>query len=94
MHGLNGKRVIVTGGGSGIGRAVCQRFGEVLGKTPRLVGKEGSEALLNHGAEAYGELGTPAVSSDQMLRWTADWVGRRGPLHNKPTHFGVRDGKF
>ena len=28
MHGLNGKRVIVTGGGSGIGRAVCQRFGE------------------------------------------------------------------
>ena len=26
MRGLNGKTVIVTGGGGGIGRAVCQRF--------------------------------------------------------------------
>ena len=28
MRGLKGKRVIVTGGGSGIGREVCIRFAE------------------------------------------------------------------
>ena len=28
MRGLDGKRAVVPGGGAGIGRAICRRFGE------------------------------------------------------------------
>ncbi len=45
MRGLQGKRVIVTGGGSGIGREVCKRFAE-----------EGSEvAVFDLNAEGAAE---------------------------------------
>ncbi|KPQ08291.1 MAG: 2-hydroxycyclohexanecarboxyl-CoA dehydrogenase BadH [Rhodobacteraceae bacterium HLUCCA12] len=45
MRGLNGKRVIVTGGGGGIGRATCLRFAD-----------EGAEvAVLDLNAEAAQE---------------------------------------
>lgn len=45
MRGLKGKRVIVTGGGSGIGREICKRFAE-----------EGSEvAVFDLNAEGAAE---------------------------------------
>lgn len=61
MRGLAGKRVIVTGGGSGIGREVCRRFGQegsevaVLDRdsvgsteTVRLIIEEGGKACAHY----------------------------------------------
>ena len=40
------------------------------------------------------KLGAPAVSVEQMIRWTAHWIRAGGPTLNKPTHFEARDGRF
>jgi nucleoside-diphosphate-sugar epimerase len=75
-------------------RDVCARFGQLLGKTPRLLGEEWSDALLNNGSEAHRRYGPPLVDAETMIGWVADWVARGGPQLGKPTHFEVRDGKF
>jgi nucleoside-diphosphate-sugar epimerase len=73
---------------------VAARFGQLLGKSPRFQEPEGTDALLNNGSAGHARYGTPEVSADQLLRWTADWVRRGGATLGKPTHFDVRDGKF
>jgi hypothetical protein len=75
-------------------RQVCRRLGEYLGKTPQFAGQEASDALLSDGSFGYEFLGRPQITSEQMLRWTAEWVRRGGPTLAKPTHFQSRDGKF
>ena len=75
-------------------RSVAQRFGELLGRTVRFTGSERPDALLSNGHKIYALVGRPRIDIDQMIRWTADWIRRGGPTHNKPTHFEVRDGKF
>jgi nucleoside-diphosphate-sugar epimerase len=75
-------------------RDICRRLGELLDRPVQLTGKEAPDALLSDGSAAYNLLGRPEVSSEQMLRWTADWIGRGGPTLDKPTHFEVRDGQF
>jgi nucleoside-diphosphate-sugar epimerase len=75
-------------------RRVAERFGELLDKPVELTGSESPDALLSNGLRGYELLGRPAVSTEQMIRWIADWQTRGGPTLNKPTHFQTRDGKF
>lgn len=73
---------------------ICQRLGEYLSREVQFVGEEQRDALLSNARQSYPLLGEPAVGSEQLLQWTAEWVREQRPLLGKPTHFQVRDGQF
>jgi hypothetical protein len=75
-------------------RALAQRFGELLGRRPTLQASEGAEALLSNAGQAFKLLGYPSVSLEQVIEWVACWVIDGRAVLDKPTKYGVRDGRF
>jgi nucleoside-diphosphate-sugar epimerase len=75
-------------------RETCEKLGKLLGRQPVFAGTESPAALLSNARRAFGLLGQPRVSADQLLAWVAAWVRQGGPTLNKPTHFEARDGRF
>lgn len=75
-------------------RHVAMRFGEIFGVKPDLRGEESPTALLNNAARCHRLFGYPSVSLEQLIEWTAAWIGAGGAMLDKPTHFEARDGKF
>jgi len=69
-------------------------MGRWLDRPVQFVGQERPTALLNDGRAAYESLGHPAVSADQMIYWTTEWIARGGPTLGKPTHFQTHTGQF
>ncbi len=75
-------------------RAIAERFGKRFGRDPIFEGAEPPTALLSDASRCHGIFGRPEVTADQMIEWEAAWIGRGGPVWDKPTHFEVRDGQF
>lgn len=75
-------------------RDLCAQLGTLLGKPPHFTGNEASDALLSNSQLSQRLFGLPRVSTDQLLRWTAQWLLHNGELLDKPTKFQVRDGSF
>jgi nucleoside-diphosphate-sugar epimerase len=75
-------------------RDIATRLGQLLDRIPKFTGSESSTALLGNSSPLCAQLGSPAVSADQMLPWIAGWVKRGGRNLNRPTHFEVRDGRY
>lgn len=75
-------------------RDVATRMGRWLDRPVQFVGQERPTAFLNDGRAAYESLGHPAVSADQMIYWTTEWIAGGGPTLGKPTHFQTHTGQF
>ena len=75
-------------------RSVAQALGRRMGIEPQFTGHESESAWLVDCARAVSLFGPPQISLDQMLDWTADWVGRGGASLGKPTHFEARNGTY
>ena len=75
-------------------REVALRFGRAFGVEPAFDGQECDTALLSNAALCARMFGTPLVSVEQMVEWTAAWIAQGGQSLNKPTHFEQRAGAF
>ena len=75
-------------------RAVCERFGQWMGKTPAFTGREEPTALLNNARRAFELFGRPRIGVDPLMWWIAEWIMRGGASLGKPTHFESGDGKY
>jgi nucleoside-diphosphate-sugar epimerase len=75
-------------------RDLAAKFGEHFGKAPVLVGKEEPTAWLTNTSQAVQLFGAPVVDTEQLIKWTADWVRREMPSLGKPTKYEVRDGRY
>ncbi|WP_052161239.1 NAD(P)-dependent oxidoreductase [Hoeflea sp. BAL378] len=75
-------------------RFLAEQLGERIGRKPTFTGEEAQTAWLNNAGKAFGLMGYPKVTLEQMLDWVADWVSRQMPSLNKPTGFEVRDGAY
>ena len=73
---------------------IAGQFGELFHKQVLFEGAESNDALLNNAGKAFQLFGSPRVSIDRVLHWTAGWVKRGGETLEKPTHFESRSGDF
>jgi len=53
-----------------------------------------SSDLLGDPSACLCALGTPEVTTDRLLEWTAAWVAGGGRSLGKPTKFERVDGRF
>lgn len=75
-------------------REVCETFGRLWNVPVDFTGRESTTALVSNNSRARSLWGSPAVTTDRLLRWVADWIASGNPLLGKPTHFESREGQF
>jgi nucleoside-diphosphate-sugar epimerase len=75
-------------------RDLAEKLGARLGREPVIVGQEEPTAWLTDTSRATKMFGLPVVDTEQLIRWTADWVARAMPSLGKPTKYEVRDGRY
>lgn len=84
----------ITGGDTLSVRGLIYRFGELLDRSVTVEGIEADTALLSNASRSFEMFGSPQISIDQVVEWTAGWIESGGESLGKPTHFEVRDGAY
>ncbi len=75
-------------------RDLAKKFAERFRRSPIFTGSEERTALLSNASRSEQLFGSPGVTLEQLIAWTAVWLRHGGTLLDKPTHFEARDGKF
>jgi dTDP-4-dehydrorhamnose reductase len=75
-------------------RWLAEEFAKRFNKKVIFKNEPHPTALLINASESYKVFGTPSVSIEKMIGWTADWIEIGGESLNKPTHFQERKGNF
>jgi nucleoside-diphosphate-sugar epimerase len=75
-------------------RDLAAKLGALLKRDPVIVGAEQPTAWLTDTSQAVKLFGLPIVGTEQLIRWTADWLARSMPSLGKPTKYEVRDGRY
>lgn len=75
-------------------RDVATWFARRFDRPVTFAGQESDTALLSNSSRAFELFGQPTVKAEEMFEWVASWIESGGPLLNKPTHFGTRDGIY
>ena len=83
MRGLGGKRVVVTGGTSGIGEATCRRFREEGARVLSLALDDGEDNVLCDVADA-AQVGAAFARVDELLGGVDVLVANAGISIRKP----------
>jgi len=84
----------VTGPGAVSVRELAERIGKALGKLPEFVSQEAQTALLSDASLCFSLFGYPQTTLDEMIGFIVQWVKSGKRTLDKPTKYGVRDGRF
>jgi nucleoside-diphosphate-sugar epimerase len=75
-------------------RRLAEQIGRTLGRKPKFVSREAPSALLSDASYAFSTFGPPQTTLEQMVSMITRWVAAGKKTLNKPTKYGIRDGKF
>lgn len=75
-------------------RQLAKQIGKELDKEPKFVSHEAQTALLSNASYCFSVFGYPKTKLEQMVSMIVKWVSSGRKVLNKPTKYGIRDGKF
>ena len=75
-------------------RQLAEQIGKELNKEPTFLSKEAQTALLSNASYCFSIFGCPKTTLEQMVSIIVKWVTSGKKVLNKPTKYGIRNGKF